>query len=172
MKSIKVVRRKKKFYSEEEDNIILEYVDKYGENPETFRKICGVLKRERWDHIQGRYDRIISKVKVHDSKNKKIRKLKIQSKRKKFSKEEDEVILEYTKRYGPTIETFKKVSLALNRNRYDIIRTRFEFLISKDRNEKQLIEKKLRNLSENKWNLSEQETLIEFMIKVRTSAHT
>ena len=81
-----------------------------------------------------------------------------------FSKEEDELILNYVNRHGATIETFKTINFALKRTRPSVIKVRFLHLKSKEQNEIKTKEKR-------DWDLSEQEIMIEFMLKVRIYVH-
>ena len=152
------IKFKRNHYTKEEDKIILNSVENNGYFPETFRLLCKILKRPRWDRIQIRYNTISTKVQVHEIKNKKLEQQKI-IKQKRFSKEEDELILNQVKRYGATIETFKKINLSLNRTQVDIIKQRLLRLTSKGQDKPKKKERR-------PWALLEEEIMIEFMLKV------
>jgi hypothetical protein len=76
----------------------------------------------------------------------------------KFSKEEDKIILDEAKRFGPCLSTWKRVILKLNRPRVDVIARRYTLLT---------VEK---SLLRGQWSLTEDEVLLESLFGGRKNA--
>ena len=143
-------------YSKEEDLIISNHVEKFGYFPETFKALCRVLNRPRWDGIQQRYDTFTSNVTMHEEKNKELEKLKV-IRRKRFSINEDNLINEYLNNYGYNTETLKKISEMLSRS-VNVVHNRIHSLKS---NVDKIPDQR------KEWSLQEDKALMKYMIKVR-----
>ena len=164
---IKKVHTKKKF-TDEEDKIIKEYVINYGYSIETFKRLSPELKRPRWEIIRVRYDTITNKLDVHDDKNKQFKSSQLKN-RKRFTKEEDELILEYVKEHGCNSETLKSLANKLDRSNPETIRNRHLFLASDSQHKL----KKLRKLKKRKdFTKEEDELILEYVKKHGCNSET
>ena len=157
MFEVKKVHRRKKF-TDEEDKIIKEYVINHGYSIETFKCLSKELNRPRWDTIRYRYDTITNRLEVHDDKNEQFESSQLKNK-KRFTKEEDELILEYVKKHGCNSETLRVLANKLDRNNPETIRNRHHLLASDSQNKPQTPKTSL------EFSLEEDAMLIEYMTK-------
>ena len=156
---IKIHRKRK--YTEEEDIIIKDYVITHGYSIDTFKKLSIQLSRPRWDSIRDRFEIITNELDVHEDKNDELKSLEIKS-RKNFTKEEDRKIIDYVKKFGYNLETFKNLANDLDRKHSYTIRMRHDRITS----EKPLTQKVKRD-----WSLEEEDMLLRYMIKVQLVKH-
>ena len=103
-----------KRFTEEDDNFILNYVEKNGESKTTWQELATKLGS---DHPQTVENHFFNLQKTHV--------------KGKFTKAEDKIILNYVKIHGDSIQTYKKLSVKLNRPVIGNIRRRFEYLQNK-----------------------------------------
>ena len=122
-----ITSSKRKPYSKSEDELIIEYVNTYGYNDQTFENVAFEINRPRGKFVKERYDRLMAK---EGKKLPPFQKIKTHTK-KKFFAEEDNIIKEYVINYGYSMETFKKLTTVLNRPRWEAIRSRYEIIMNK-----------------------------------------
>jgi len=129
-------------YSEADDKYIIQQVEKYGYEQETFVKIAKKLGKKNSRVIKLHYDNYLS-----------------QSPKVKgpFSQEEDEKILDYIKVHGRSQKSFKDITNELGRGSPSSVRLRHARLVSKNEFEINTIRKN--------WELEEDQKLIDHIIK-------
>ena len=140
------IAKQRKSFNHEEDKLILEYVNKYGDQYFVFKCLAAKLNRTLWLNVRARYYRIKSNPSNAEGEDR-------QSKRP-FSKEEDELILDYVNQFGKTINAFNRLAHELHRN-INSVRARYRLITS--------------NVSINgpkEWTLTDDKVLIEFILKV------
>jgi len=126
-----------KRYTDEDDKFLCEYVQKNGNNQNTFRELAKLFGVPR-QSIQNRHNLLTDK----NTWN-----------RGPFTKEEDEQILKNVNVFGNNNETFKELAVNLNRPYYTTIKRRYEWLMNKP--SKNLVY----------WTLEEDKHLIEVLFK-------
>ena len=111
-------------YTAEEDAIIIKKVKEMGcENIETWKTIAKELNREIIDmsqyliKIRDRYDLIINR----DTKE-----------AKRFTEEDDKIIMKFVKKYGEGKNTWKKLAVKLNMKHAYNVKGRHDLLVIKD----------------------------------------
>lgn len=141
------VTKDKKRFTTEDDKLIIAYIKKHGNNVESWKNLATQFKPTLTHslHLEFRtYIRFRHRVLLTNK----------QSTSRKFTPEEDELILDYIKRYGDTLETYKTVAKKLGRNYHQAINERHKLLTS--------------NLSKTplKWSLSDDKNMLEILFKV------
>ena len=158
---IKLKIHRKRKYTEEEDIIIKDYVMTHGYSIDTFKKLSIQLGRPRWDKIRDRFEIITNELDVHEDKNDELKSLEV-IRRKNFTKEEDSKIIDYVKKFGYNLETFRTLANDLDRKHSYSIRMRHDRITS----ENPLSQKVKRD-----WSLEEEDMLLKYMIKVQFVKH-
>ena len=137
-------------YTEEDDELIIEFVNLYGYNDLTFERASCELNRYRGKFVKERYDKLMKERGIELPV---FEKIKIHTK-KKYTEDEDIIIKDYVMTHGYSIETFKNLSIQLGRPRWDSIRDRFEIItnecdVHEDKNDelKSLEVKKRKNFT-------------------------
>ena len=103
-----------KRFTEEDDNFILGYVEKNGEYKTTWKELATKFGLGHLKSIKDHYHRLPKKYV-----------------KRKFTKAEDKVILNYVNVHGDKLQTYKKLGEKLNRMHHNNIRARFEYLQNK-----------------------------------------
>ena len=132
-----------KRYTDEDDKFLCEYVQKNGNNQNTFSelaKLFGVTK----GNIQSRHNLLTDE----NTWN-----------RGPFTKKEDKQILKNVNVFGNNTETFKKLAVNLNRPYHTVIKIRYEWLMNKP------------SKPQSFWTLEEDKHLIEVLFKVNKKLH-
>lgn len=106
--------RKSPAFTPVEDDLILTYVEQYGDTPETWKKLANALDRKYPNTIKLRWKFLMS----DPSKE-----------RKRYTKEEDELILAHVEKYGINQETWENLAKQLNVNWWQAVKTRHAFLV-------------------------------------------
>ena len=112
------------YYTKEQDQLILEYVAKYGDSPETWKRCSNALGRKIPGNVGNRY-RLLMRYREKGQGAYDLRHMQ-----RTYSKEDDELIFEYVEKCGDSIETFKLCAEALGRVWWDTVRIRYKFLMS------------------------------------------
>jgi len=133
-----------KGYSEADDKFIIQQVEKYGYEQETFVKIAKRLGKKKPDTVKQYYDN-------HLSKTPKVK--------GPFSQEEDEKILDYIKVHGRSERSFKDITNKLGRGSFSSVKSRHDRLLSKNEFEINAIRKN--------WELNEDQKLIYHIVKLK-----
>ena len=103
-----------KRYTEEDDNFILIYVEKNGESKTTWQELATKFGVDEPSSIKSHYHQLLENFV-----------------KGKYTKEDDEIILNYVKIHGNSFPTFKKLRAKLNRANASDIKRRFEYLQTK-----------------------------------------
>ena len=117
-------REPRRDYTKEEDQLIFEYVEKYGNSPETWKRCSNELGRKYPHNVGNRYKLLMS----YERKGREAFDLRYVQ--RTYSKEEDELVFDYVEKYGDSNETFKRCAEALGRVHWDSVRERYKFLRS------------------------------------------
>ena len=124
------LEKKTRYYTEEQDELILERVKQMGyDNPETWKSLAKELNVKRPDNVKRRYDLLV---------NRGSGKLQKRS----YTAEEDAIILKRVNEMGYTnIDTWRAIAKELNREDIDSrylngIRDRYDLIISRETKEK------------------------------------
>ena len=151
-------RSSRKNFTPEEDSLILDYVEKFGNQQSTFQALCEQLDRKHYYNIKTRYMRLTQETDLS------VIDLAI-SKHARFTKAEDELILEYVRKYGYHIQVFKILSTKLKSRYWQVIQKRYSRIIS-DSPEKPKRKFRQEARTCKPWTLEEDEQLIKFLLKV------
>ena len=100
--------------TEEDDNFILTYVEKNGESKTTWQELATKFGVDEPSSIKSHYHQLLENFV-----------------KGKYTKEDDEIILNYVKIHGNSFPTFKKLRAKLNRANASDIKRRFEYLQTK-----------------------------------------
>ena len=151
-------RNSRKNFTPKEDKFILDYVEKFGDKQSTFQALCEQLDRKHYYNIKRRYMRLTQETDLS------VIDLDI-TKYARFTKAEDEIILEYVREYGYHTQVFKILSPKLKSRYWQVIQRRYSRIISDS------IEKPKRKFRQEPrtckpWTLEEDEQLIKFLLKV------
>ena len=154
-------RSSRKNFTPKEDRFILDYVEKFGNKQSTFQALCEQLDRKHYYNIKMRYMRLTQKTDLS------VIDLDI-TKHARFTKAEDEMILQYVREYGYHIQVFKILSTKLKSRYWQVIQKRYSRIISDS------LEKPKRKFRQEPrtckpWTLEEDEQLIKFLFKVMSS---
>ena len=129
--------KEQKRFTEEDDNFILNYVEKNGESKTTWQEIATKFGLDHPYNIERHY---------HNLQKNYVK--------GKFTKVEDRVILNDVKIDGDNLQTYKKLSVKLNRPFTNNIRRRFEYLQNKP------------STKEGSWEIEEDQMLMEHIFQV------
>ena len=131
--------QEKKRFTEEDGNFILSYVEKNGESKKTWEDLATRFGMNYPFNVEKHYHGLLKKCV-----------------RGKFTKAEDQIILNDVKLHGESLETYKTLGEKLNRFRFyhNSIRARFEYLQNKP-------SKKHSN-----WGIDEDKMLMEYIFQV------
>ena len=123
------LEKKTRYYTEEQDELILERVKQMGyDNPETWKSLAKELNVKRPDNVKRRYDLLV---------NRGSGKLQKRS----YTAEEDAIILKRVNEMGYTnIDTWRAIAKELNREDINVgylnvIRDRYDLIISRETKE-------------------------------------
>ena len=105
--------KERKWFTEEDDNFILSYVEKNGKSKTTWQELATRFGLDHPQTVEQHY---------HNLQKNYVK--------GKFTKAEDRVILNDVKIHGDNLQTYKKMSEKLNRH-HNNIRVRFEYLQNK-----------------------------------------
>ena len=115
-RQIKMARRGR--FSSKEDDLIIYFVKKYGDNIETFKLLAGeFIIQRKYIAIRDRYAKICSGNMNKDTSYK--------QRNKPFSKTDDIEILRYVECYGNSPKVFHALALELQRDHWTCVRTRY-----------------------------------------------
>jgi hypothetical protein len=103
-----------KRFTEEDDNFILNYVEKNGESKTTWQELATKLGADHPHNIKRHYHNLLKNFV-----------------KGKFTKEEDKIILNYVKIHGKNTQTFRNLREELHRRSTSSIRNRIEYLQNK-----------------------------------------
>ena len=151
-------RSSRKNFTPKEDKFILDYVEKFGDKQSTFQALCEQLNRKHYHNIKTRYMRLTQETDLS------VIDLVI-TKHARFTKAEDEIILEYVREYGDHPQVFKMLSTKLKCRLWQVIQKRYSRIIS-DSLEKPKRKFKQEPRTCKPWTLEEDEQLIKFLLKV------
>ena len=126
-----------KRFTEEDDSFILNYVEKNGESKTTWQELATKLGSDHPQTVENHY---------HN-----LQKTYVKG---KFTKAEDKIILNYVKIHGDSVQTYKKLSVKLNRPANGNIRRRFEYLQNKP------------SKKPGSWEIDEDQMLMEHIFQV------
>ena len=127
----------KKLFTEEDDNFILNYVEKNGESKTTWQELATKFGLDHPQNIEQHY---------HNLQKNYVK--------GKFTKAEDRVILNDVKIHGDNLQTYKKLGDKLNRLFIDSIKHRFEYLQNKP------------SKKPGSWEIDEDQMLMEHIFQV------
>ena len=151
-------RNPRKNFTPKEDEFILDYVEKFGDKQSTFQALCKQLDRKHYYNIKTRYMRLTQETDLS------VIDLDI-TKHARFTKAEDEIILEYVREYGYHTRVFKILSTKLKSRYWQVIQKRYSRIIS-DSLEKPKRKYRQEKRTSKPWTLEEDEQLIKFLLKV------
>ena len=107
----------RRYYTEEEDELIKERVKQMGsDNPETWKSLAKELNVKQPQNVKRRYNLLVKRHNIVTGA---------------FTEEEDRIILKDVEKYGNTLETFKELCTKLKRHHNQNIRRRFDWLQGK-----------------------------------------
>ena len=129
--------KEKKRFTEEDDNFILNYVEKNGESKTAWQELATKLGMDHPQNIERDY---------HNLQENYVK--------GKFTKAEDQLILNDVKVHGDNLKTYKKLGEKLNRIHYQNIRPRFEHLQNKP------------SKKQGHWEIDEDQMLMEHIFQV------
>ena len=146
--SIQVIKRRydlianrnmkgKKNYSEEDDNLILSYVEKNGKSKTTWQELAAKLGMDHPNSIKQHYNLLLENYV-----------------KGRFTKKEDKVIVSDVEIHGNNLETFKKLCKKLNRINPNPIKQRFEYLENKP------------SKKQSHWGINEDQLLMQHILQV------
>ena len=152
-KVLNKIRTKKRF-SQEEDLLILSDVNQFGNKEETFKLLCIKLGRKNWAALRNRFY-LIQDPDIFEKR------ICGEYSYRKYSEEEDEIIMNYVKDYGESYQTFNSVAKVLDRH-VNGVRQRFVRItggngptVTKHSTKKQ-----------KDWSLEGDETIIKYIFQV------
>ena len=167
-RSVNKIKTWKRF-SQKEDILILSDVNKFGYKNETFKLLCIKLERKSWASLRNRHRFLVQNPETLSKKT------SGQPLYRKYTEEEDELIMNYVKKYGACYQAFNLVAKALDRN-VSGVRRRFLIIFHKSSSlERSLIHKKeitinrfskLSDKKRNKWSLDRDEAIIKYVFQV------
>ena len=131
--------KENKRFTEEDDNFILSYVEKNGESKTAWQELATKLGSDHPQTVENHY---------HN-----LQKTYVKG---KFTKAEDKIILNYVKIHGDSVQTYKKLSVKLNRPVIGNIRRRFEYLQNKP------------SKKPVSWTIDEEQMLMEHIFQVHS----
>ena len=141
-------------YSKVDDDLVWEYVKRQGVSNETFKLCAERLGRVDWNNVKGRHELLMSKGgKDEISYGSKRIKLE-QNKRRKYTEEEDQIILTHAKTNGDNPEAWKACAENLDRERWENVRNRYMLLRGNGGD------------GWTKWQLFDDEKFLDFIFKV------
>ena len=117
-----------KRFTEEDDQLILSYVNKNGQSVSTWRELAKIIHIKhptnylKHRSIKRRHELLVTGV---------VKGIDKEIVKGAFTKKEDQIILHDVKKTGNSVETFKELSKKLNRPYYHNIQIRFEYLQNK-----------------------------------------
>ena len=129
--------KENKRFTEEDDNFILNYVEKNGESKTTWQELATKLGLDHPQNVETHY---------HNLQKKYVK--------GKFTKVEDQLILNDVKIHGDNLQTYKKLGDKLNRPFINNIRRRFEYLQNKP------------SKKPGSWEIDEDQMLMEHIFQV------
>ena len=129
--------KEKKRFTEEDDNFILNYVEKNGESKTTWQELVTKLGLDHPQSVENHYHNLLKNYV-----------------KGKFTKAEDKVILNDVKIHGDNLQTYKKLCDKLNRPFTNNIRRRFEYLQNKP------------STKQGSWEIEEDQMLMEHIFQV------
>jgi len=109
-------------YTPEEEKLILDYVELHGNHVETFKDLEGELERY-YKNIECKYYAMIKPRKENLPGN-------YRHANRRFSKADDEKILNHVKEHGEYFVVFKEIADELNVRRWKTVKNRYNVLIS------------------------------------------
>ena len=135
--------KEKKLFTEEDDNFILNYVEKNGESKTTWQELATKFGLDHPDNIERHYHNLLKNYV-----------------KGKFTKAEDQLILNDVKIHGDNLQTYKKLGDKLNRPFINNIRQRFEYLQNKP------------SKKPGSWEIDEDQMLMEHIFQVHNLFNT
>ena len=155
---IKEKPQRRSRFTEEEDSMILDYVERFGNNLETFIALATELNRKYHKNIRYRYYKLI-RAPVES-------KLDLRRRRQRFSKEEDAFILNYVKQKGENIIVFKLIADHLRCKYWTCIKKRHELITSPKASIS--LELHIERKKPRAWTIDDDTQLITFLLEVCT----
>ena len=122
---IKTIKKpNRRYYTKEDDELIVNYVKLHGYNNQTFDRAAIELNKSRGYYVKQRYDKLMKDKGIELPPFEKIK----YKKRNMFSEVEDKIIKEHVIMHGYSNDTFRNLGKELGRPRWDTIRQRFDLI--------------------------------------------